>query len=121
MALVPSDSSLNKPGSLFLHLSQDSHCFFIVFKLLQKFWLYCFFQSVVRKGEVHTVSVHLGKLVVSPVEVVVQEVIVELQHSQLGQLIYHDAYLKGSVYHDIVFAGFDLVCVTDLFEIFKIG
>ena len=49
----------------------------------------------------------------------VQEVVVELQHTQLGQLICHDAYLEGSVYRDLVFAGFDLVCVADLFEIFK--
>ena len=53
---------------------------FLPFKLLQKFWLYCFFQSVL-KGEVHTVRVNLDELVVSPVDVLVQEVVVELQHS----------------------------------------
>ena len=40
-------------------------------------------------------SIFLINLVVSSVDIVVQEVVVELQHSQLGQLIYHDAYLEG--------------------------
>ena len=43
-----------------------------------------------------TVRVYLDKVVVWPVEVV-QEVVVKLQHAQLGQLIYNDAYLQGSV------------------------
>ena len=56
---------------------------------------------------------------VSPVEVVVQEVVVKLQHTQLGLLIHNDADLKGSIYRDLVFAGFDLVRVADLSEIFQ--
>ena len=55
----------------------------------------------------------------SSVEVVVQEVVVKLQHTQFGKLIHNDANLEGSVYRNLVFAAFDLVRVTDLFEIFK--
>ena len=45
--------------------------------------------------EIHTVCVHLDKLEVPSIEVAVQEVVVELQHPQLGQLIYDDANRSG--------------------------
>ena len=44
------------------------------------------------KGEVHAVRVHLDELEVSPVEVMVQELVVELEHAELRQLVDHDAW-----------------------------
>ena len=84
MARVPSFSSLNKPGSRLLHLSQANHSLLLLFELGQVLRFDCVLELVVRKGEVHAVRVHLDEFEVSPVEVVVEEVVVELEYPKLG-------------------------------------
>ena len=73
------------------------------------------------EGEVHAVRVHLDELEVSPVDVVVQELVVELEHAELCQLVDHDAYLEGTFDGELVFAQLDLVGVADLLEVFEPG
>ena len=76
-------------------------------------------ELVVCKGEVHAVRVHLDKLEVSPVEVVVEELVVELEHAKLGKLVNHNANLERAVYGELFLAQLDLVCITDLFDVGK--
>ena len=73
------------------------------------------------EGEVHAVRVHLDELEVSPVEVIVEELVVELEHAKLGKLVDHDANLEGAVDHDLALAHLDLVRVTDLLEVVEPG
>ena len=56
----------------------------------------CVLELVVRQGEVHAVRVHLDEFEVSPVQVEVEELVVELEHAKLRQLVNHDAYLAGA-------------------------
>ena len=84
-------------------------------------WLDCVLQLVVRQGEVHAVRVHPDEFEVSPVEVVVEELVVELEHAKLGTLVDYDAHLEWAGYGELVLAKLDLVRVTDLFEIFEPG
>ena len=76
-------------------------------------------ELVVGEGEVHAVRVHLDEFEVSPVEVVVEELIVELEHAKLGKLVNHDAHLEWAGYGELVLAQLDLVHGTDLLEIFE--
>ena len=78
-------------------------------------------ELVVRQGEVHAFRVHLDEFEVSPVEVVVEELVVELEHAKLGKLVDHDANLKGAADEDLALAHLDLVRVTDLFKIIEPG
>ena len=78
-------------------------------------------ELVVGKGEVHAVRVHLDEFEVSPVEVVVEKLVVELEHAKLGKLVDYDAHLEGASDGELVLAKLDLVRVTDLFEIFEPG
>ena len=71
--------------------------------------------------EVHAVRVHLDEFEVSPVEVVVEELVVELEQAKLGKLVDYDAHLEWAGYGELVLAQLDLVRVTDLFEIFEPG
>ena len=71
--------------------------------------------------EVHAVRVHLDELEVSPVEVVVEELVVELEHAKLGKLVDHDANLEGAVDDDLALAHLDLVRITDLLEVIEPG
>ena len=73
------------------------------------------------KGEVHAVRVHLDEFEVSPVEVEVQELVVELEHAELRQLVNHDAHLEGVFDGELVLAQLDLVGITDLLEVFEPG
>ena len=57
-------------------------------------------QLLGREGEVQAVRVHLHQLEVGSGHVVIQEVVVELQHGQFGNLIDHDAALEEAVYGD---------------------
>ena len=71
------------------------------------------------EGEVHAVRVHLDKLEVSPVQVVVEELVVELKHAKLRKLVDHDAHLEGAGDGELVLSKLDLVRGTDLFKIFE--
>ena len=71
--------------------------------------------------EVHAVRVHLDELKVPPVEVKVQELVVELEHAELRQLVDHDAHLKGVLDDDLVLAQLDLVGTADLLDVFEPG
>ena len=73
------------------------------------------------EGEVHAVRVHLDEFEVSPVEVVVEELVVELNHAELCQLVDHDPHLEGVFDGELVLAQLDLVCVADLLEVFEPG
>ena len=73
------------------------------------------------EGEVHAIRVHLDEFEVSPVEVVVEELVVELEHAKLGKLVDHDANLEEAVDDDLALAHLDLVRVIDLFEIIEPG
>ena len=73
------------------------------------------------EGKVHAVRVHLNELEVSPVEVVVEELVVELEHAELRELVDHDAHLEGVFDGELVLAQLDLVCVADLLEVFEPG
>ena len=76
-------------------------------------------QIVVRQGEVHAVRVHLDELEVAPVEELVQEVVVELQHAELDQLVHHDSHLEKAVDFDLWLAALDLVDLPDCFQVFE--
>ena len=78
-------------------------------------------ELVVGESEVHAVRVHLDEFEVSPVEVVVEELVVELEHAKLGKLVDYDAHLEWVVDDDLALAHLDLVRVTDLFEIIEPG
>ena len=56
---------------------------------------------------------------VPPVEVEVQELVVELEHAELRELVDHDAHLEGVLDDDLVLAQLDLVGVADLLEVFE--
>ena len=71
------------------------------------------------KGEVHAVRVHLDKLEVSVIKVVVEELVVELEHAKLRKLVDHDANLEWAGDGELVLAKLDLVRSTDLFKIFE--
>ena len=71
------------------------------------------------KGEVHAVRVHLNELEVAPVNVEVQELIVELEHAKLRQLVDHDPHLEGTVDGKLALAQLNLVGTTDLLDVFK--
>ena len=76
-------------------------------------------ELVVGEREVHAVRVHLNELEVSPVEVVVEELVVELEHAKLGKLVDHDAHLEWVVDGELLLAKLDLVRVTDLLDVGK--
>ena len=73
------------------------------------------------EGEVHAIRVHLDELEVSPVEVMVQELVVELEHAELGELVDHDPHLEWAFDGELALAKLDLVCVADLLEILEPG
>ena len=73
------------------------------------------------ESEVHAVRVHLIELEVPPVEVEVQELVVELEHAELRELVDHDAHLEWTGDVDLGLAQLDLVCATDLLEVFEPG
>ena len=78
-------------------------------------------EPVAGKGEVHAVRVHLDEFEVPPVEVVGQELVVELEHAELRELVDHDAHLEWVLDGEPVLAQLDLVRVTDLLEVFEPG
>ena len=79
------------------------------------------FELLVGESEVHAVRVHLDQLEVSAIEVVVQELVVELEHAQLRELVDNDAHLKGAADGELVLAQLDLVGAADLLEVFEPG
>ena len=72
-----------------------------------------------RESEVHAVRIHLDQLEVSAIEVVVQELVVELEHAQLRELVDNDAHLEGAADGELVLAQLDLVGAADLLEVGK--
>ena len=63
-------------------------------------------QLLGREGEVHAVRVHLHQLEVASGYIAVQEVVVELQHGHLGQLVDHDTALEEALDGDCLRALF---------------
>ena len=76
-------------------------------------------ELVMCKGEVHAVRVHLNEFEVSPVEVVVQELVVELKHVELGELVDNNTHLEGAVDCHLGFARIDLVDITDHLQVLE--
>ena len=75
-----------------------------------------------EEGEVHAVCVHLDELEVSPVDIVViEELVLELKHSELGELVDHNPHLEGVFDGELALAKLDLVGVADLLEVFEPG
>ena len=119
----------DRPSALLLKLEQTGlpvaplvprqPLLLLLLEILPKLRLDGLLQLVVRQGEVHAVRVHLDKLEVAPVEEVVQKVVVELQHAELGQLVHHDSLLKRAVDLDLWLAALDLVDVPDCFQVFE--
>ena len=91
----------------------------LLLELLPKLGLDGLLQLVIRQGKVHAVRVHLEELEVSPVEEVVQEVVVELQHAEFGQLVHDDSCMKRAVDFDLWLAALNLVDVPDCFQVFE--
>ena len=81
----------------------------------------CVLELVVGEGELHAVRIHLDEFEVSPVEVIVEELVVELEHAKLGKLVDHNAHLEWAFDGELALAQLDLVRVTDLLEIFEPG
>ena len=73
------------------------------------------------KCEVHAVRVHLNKFEVLPVKVEVQELVVELEHAELRELVDHDTHLEGAGDVDLALAQLDLVGVANLLEVLEPG
>ena len=78
-------------------------------------------EPLAGEGEVHAVRVHLDELEVPPVEVEVQELVVELKPAELCELVDHDAHLEGAGDVDLVLAQLDLVGVANLLEVSEPG
>ena len=57
----------------------------------------------------------------SSIEVVVQELVVELEHAELRQLVDHDAHLEWAIDGARSMAQLDLVGVANLLEVFEPG
>ena len=76
-------------------------------------------ELLVGEGEVHAVRVHLDELEVSPVDIVVEELVVELEHAKLRELIDHDPHLEGTVDGELALAKLDLVGAAYLLEVFE--
>ena len=68
-----------------------------------------------------TGTCHLDELKVPPVEVKVQELVVELEHTELRELIDHDSDLEWPVDVDLDLSQLNLVCGSDLLEGLKPG
>ena len=81
----------------------------------------CVLELVVGEGEVHAVRVHLDEFEVSPVKVIVEEHVVELEHAKLGKLVDYDARLEWAFDGELVLAKLVFVSIADLFEIFEPG
>ena len=73
------------------------------------------------KCEVHAVRVHLDELEVPPVEVEVEKLVVELEHTELRELVNHDTHLEGVGDGDLVLAQLDLVGVANLLKVLEPG
>ena len=73
------------------------------------------------EGKVHAVRVHLDELKVSPIEIVVQELVVELEHAELRELVDHNPHLEWAFDCKLALAQLDLVRVADLLEVFEPG
>ena len=71
--------------------------------------------------KVHAVRVHLDEFEVLPVEVEVQELVVELEHAELRELVDHDAHLEWAGDVDLALAQLDLVGVANLIEVLEPG
>ena len=119
MTRMPSFSSLNKPGSRLLHLSQGNQERLLSSNFSSSTGLIASSNLAVCKGKVHAVSVHLDEFKVSPFEVVVQELVVELEHAELGELVYDYANLEGTVDCYLGFARIDLVNITNHLQVLK--
>ena len=115
MARVPSFSSLNKPGPL---VSRQPGSFAFLERLFEPRFDRVL-ELVVCKGEVHAVRVHLDEFEVSPVEVVVQELVVELEHAEFGELVDNNTHLEGAVDYHLGFARIDLVDITDYLQVLE--
>ena len=76
-------------------------------------------ELLARESKVHAVRVHLDELEVSPADVEVQELVVELEHAELGQLVDHDPHLEGAVDGELALAQLNLVGATDLLKVFE--
>ena len=76
-------------------------------------------ELLARESEVHAVRVHLDELEVPPVDVEVQELVVELEHAELRRLVDHDSHLEGAVDGELALAQLNLVGTTDLLEVFE--
>ena len=119
----------DRPGSLLLKLEQTrlpvaplvprQPLLLLLLEILPKLRLDGLLQLVVRQGEIHAVRVHLDEFEVAPVEEVVQEVVVELQHAELSQLVHGDSRLKRAVDLDLWLSALDLVDVPDYVQVFE--
>ena len=73
------------------------------------------------EGEVHAVRVHLDEFKVSPINIVIEKLVVELEHAELGELVDHDPHLERAVDGELVLAKLDLVGGADLLKVFEPG
>ena len=76
-------------------------------------------ELLTEESKVHAIRVYLNELEISPVDVEVQELVVELKHAELRQLVDHDPHLEGSVNGELALAQLNLVGTTDLLEVFE--
>ena len=63
----------------------------------------------------------MDELEVSPVDVVVKELVVELEHAELRELVDHDTDLEGAFDGELALAKLDLVRVADLLQMLELG
>ena len=62
-----------------------------------------------RDGDVVALSVQLTQLEVAVIKIPVQEIVIELEHSLLCQLIHSDSYLERRIDRDPRLPGFRLI------------
>ena len=92
---------------------------FCRFELVETVRTDCLFERFTRQPKVHAVCVHLDELEIPPVDKVAQAVVIELQHSQFGQLINNNPNLKRPVDRHFLFSKLDLKHVVDLLHAIK--
>ena len=78
-------------------------------------------KPISRDGDVVAVHVHLNQLEVFAIEIPLQEVIVELKHSQLCQLIQSNSDLERLIDHDSRLPAFQLIGYPELIQITEVS
>ena len=83
-------------------------------------WANDVLKPISRDGDVAAVCVHLNQLEVAAIEISIQEIVIELEHSLLCQLIQSNSDLERPIDRDTRLLAFQLIRLPELLQITEV-